>query len=80
MSFFPRSLNEKGFAVKGKVHCSATPDGKQSNNDGKYIIPFPFVPLPSKDKSKTKIIRRYRLIGCEQAKASEYPRREFSKA
>lgn len=59
MSFFPRSLNEKGFAVKGKVHCSTTPDGKQSNNDGKYIIPFPFVPLPSKDNSKTKIIRRY---------------------
>ena len=58
MSFILRSLNEKGFAVKGKVHCSATPDGKQSNNDGKYIIPFPFRSLPSKDKSKSNI-RRY---------------------
>lgn len=59
MSFFLRSLNEKGFAVKGKANCSATPDGKQRNNEGKYLIPFPFVSLPSKDKSKTKIIRRY---------------------
>jgi hypothetical protein len=80
LSFFPRSLNEKGFAVKGKVHCYATPEGKQKYTNQKAVNPFPFVPLPSKDKSKTKIIRRYRLIGCEQAKASEYPRREFSKA
>ena len=74
MSFFPRSLNEKGFAVKGKVNCSATPDGKQKYTNQKAINPFPFRSLPSKDKSKT--IRRYRLIGCEQDKASEYPRRD----
>ena len=61
MSFFPRSLNEKGFAVKGKVHCYATPEGKQKYTNQKAVNPFPFVPLPSKDKSKTKIIRRYNL-------------------
>lgn len=80
MSFFPRSLNEKGFAVKGKVNCSATLDAKQKYTNQKAVNPFPFVSLPSKDSSKTKIIRRYRLIGCEQDKASEYPRGEFSKA
>ena len=53
------SLNGKGFAVKGKVNCFATPDGKQRYIKQKAVNPFPFRSLPSKDKSKTKIIRRY---------------------
>lgn len=57
--FLPVELKRKRFCVKGKVHCFATPDGKQKYTKQKAVNPFPFVPLPSKDNSKTKTIRRY---------------------
>ena len=48
--FLTESVNGKGVAVKGKVHCSATPDGKQKYTKQKAVNPFPFRSLPSKDK------------------------------
>lgn len=50
--FLPVERKRKRFCVKGKVHCFATPDGKQKYNKQKAINPFSFVSLLSKDKFK----------------------------
>lgn len=53
--FLTESVNGKGVAVKGEVHRIASLDGKTRTPNKTTPTPFPFVPLPSKDR---KHIRR----------------------